>query len=267
MKRFQGSYALIQFSAVPDRMEFLNVGLLVMAPDAGYFRVRFAHDHPRVERLFGRPHLMRLNDIKAGVAHRLEMAFRDDPLEGLGRFSARRANEIRITPLMPLALDAEHPDLTFDALFDELVGEDGRIKRKPRMARRLKEAFVKAGVYGVVEERPAPIELPEGIKIQTPFGYQNGAYNMIDGLQLSSDPKVAMRDVGMRAFEGARLWKHFLGSDSPHRLIAVVDVSEQSEDFYAAVQEELAENEVRLYRLDQLDPLIDDINYNASLHS
>lgn len=267
MNRAQGSYALIQYSAVPDRMEFLNVGLVLIVPEMDFLSVRFANDHARVERLFGRQYLARLEDLKGGIAHRLKLAFRNSSVESLNDFAARRANEIRLTPFMPVAVDLHAAGEAANNLFDELVGEDERQRRKPRMARRLKEAFVQAGVYGVVEERPAPIELPEGIKIQTPFGYQNGAYNMIDGLQLGSDPKVAMKEVGLRAFEGARLWKHFSDTDAPRRLIAVADIGEQSEEFFGAVQEELYANEVRLYRLDQLGPLVEDIVKNAKLHS
>ena len=118
----------------------------------------------------------------------------------------------------------------------------------------------------MLDPKPAVVNLPEGISVQTPFAYQNGAYNMIDGLQLNRDPKAAMREVGLRAFEGARLWKHTANSDHPTRLVAVADVGEQSEEFYEAVQEELFRNDVRLYRLDQLDPLIDDIEANSAAH-
>jgi hypothetical protein len=63
------------------------------------------------------------------------------------------------------------------------------------------------------------------------------------------------------------LWKHTSQSSHPIRLVAVAEVGQQSEKFYAAVQEELFANEVHLYRFDQLGPLVQDIKSNATLHS
>lgn len=264
--RVQGSYSLIQFSVAPDRMEFLNVGVIVAVPETAFVAVRFAEDHPRIERLFGRSALVRLQDLKPGFALRVEAEFVRGGSQGFSGFLGRRANELRATPLLPVVVDPLDPEPTVDQLFAELVGEDERSRRGPRMASRLRTAFDKAGVFGMLDPRPAAVELPEGITVQTPFAYQNGAYNMIDGLQLNRDPKAAMREVGLRAFEGARLWKHTSKSEHPTRLVAVADVGEQSEEFYEAVQEELYRNDVRLYRLDQLGPLIEDIEANSLAH-
>ena len=50
----QGLYALIQFSPIPELMEFLNVGVALFVPEQRYVGVRLADNFRRVERLFGK---------------------------------------------------------------------------------------------------------------------------------------------------------------------------------------------------------------------
>lgn len=267
MQRMQGSYALIQFSPVPERMEFLNVGVVLAVPEAEFIGVRFAESHGRIDRFFKHPQSAFLQNAKEGLARRLAFEFaKSYDVEALELFAANRANELRVSPFLPVA--AVDPQAVLNRLFNELVGEDKVQSRRPRMARVLKEAFVKASVFGFVEEKPAPVELPElGISIKAPFGYQNGAYNLIDGMQFSPDPGEALEKAGKRALEGALLWKQSNIAGPQKRLVVVGDFSDKSEAFYEAVGEQLEKSHVRLYRLDNIAPLVEDISQNASLHS
>jgi hypothetical protein len=54
MSRFQGKYALVQYCPVPERLEFVNIGLLLVVPESSYLEIRFAKGQTRVERLFGK---------------------------------------------------------------------------------------------------------------------------------------------------------------------------------------------------------------------
>lgn len=267
MQRMQGSYALIQFSPVPERMEFLNVGVVLAVPDAGYIGVRFAKSHSRIDRFFKHPQSSFLQNAKEGLARRLSFEFgKSFEIGALESFAANRANELRISAFLPVAV--AEPKIVLDRLFGELVGEDKIRHRRPRMARVLKEAFVEARVFGFVEEKPEPFELPDlGISIKAPFGYQNGAYNLIDGMQFGPDPSEALEKAGKRALEGALLWKQSKIHGPQKRLVVVGDFSDKPESFYDAVGEQLEKNEVRLYRLDNIAPLVEDITQNASLHS
>ncbi len=261
----QGSYALVQFSPVPERMEFLNVGVVLTVPQAQFIGVRFAESHGRIDRFFQHPQSSFLQHAKQGLSRRLALEF-GKGFEALKSFAAKRANELRVSPFLPIAVD--EPQIALDRLFDELVGEDKVQSRRPRMARVLKEAFVKASVFGLVEEKPDPVELPElGISIKAPFGYQNGAYNLIDGMQFSADPGEALEKAGKRALEGAQLWKQSQRDGPPKRLVVVGDFSDKPNSFYEAVHEQLGNSQVRLYRLDHIGPLVEDITQNASLHS
>ena len=266
MRRMQGSYALIQFSPVPERMEFLNIGVLLIVPEMQFVSVRFAKAHPRIDRYFMHPQPAYLDGLKASLAARVRSDFsRSVSIEALQHFADRRANEIQFSPFMPVAVI--EPEATLNQLFEDLVGEKEVVHRRPRMARRLKDAFVKAKIYGFLDERPEPVQIPEaGISVKAPFGYQNGAYNLIDGLQFGSDRNEAMKEAGKRALEGELLWKHSNQTGEQKRLVVVADFGELPDRFYDAVGEQLEESHVRLYRWDEMGPLLEDIEQNARLH-
>jgi hypothetical protein len=248
-------------------MEFLNVGVVLAVPEAEFIGVRFAESHGRIDRFFQHSQSSFLQHAKQGLARRLALEFsKGFQIEALESFAAKRANELRVSPFLPIAVD--EPQIALDRLFYELVGEDKVHNRRPRMARVLKEAFVKASIFGLVEEKPDPVELPElGISIKAPFGYQNGAYNLIDGMQFSADPGEALEKAGKRALEGALLWKQSQRDGPQKRLVVVGDFSGKPNSFYDAVGEQLEKSHVRLYRLDHIGPLVEDITQNASLHS
>jgi hypothetical protein len=266
MDRNAGFYALIQYGA-PERFEFLNVGVALLAPEERYCGIRLARSQSRLNRVFGKSADAYLNDLKTGFANRLKVEFArcDGRIEGIESFAAKRANSMRLSPLLPISID--EPERTLERLFHDLVGEDVSQSRGPRMARRLKDAFRIEGIDGLIDENPQSVELPEfGIEIRAPFGYQNGAYNYIEGLQLSKNKNDAMRDAGKRAMEGHLLAKHSFLKAEKRRLVVVADFKDQPISFYNAVADQMAENQVRLYRIDDLRPLADDIRDNYEAH-
>jgi hypothetical protein len=108
--------------------------------------------------------------------------------------------------------------------------------------------------------------LPEyDLSLQVPFGYQNGCYNLIDGMRLPSQTAEGLKEAGKRAIEGSLIWKHF--ENGPRKKLVVVgDFSQQSDGFYNAVKDQFAQAHVGLYRLDDMKPLYDDIQLQARLH-
>jgi hypothetical protein len=225
-----------------------------------------AKGQARIGRLFEHPPRAHLELLKAGFAKRLSLEYaRDRSIVALEVFSSKRANELRLSPILSIAVS--EPEETLNQLFDELVGDDEVRPREPRMARKLREAFVAENVFSFLEESPPKVSIPEaGIHISAPFGYQNGAYNLIDGIRVSGNQHHAMQETGRRALEGGLLWKHFQNERDKKRLLVVGDFSKQPNEFYHAVGDLLEENHVRLYRLDQLGPLIEDIKVNMKLH-
>ncbi len=264
MKQYQGKYALVQYCPVPERLEFLNIGLVLSVPEIGALKVRFYRGHSRLDRMFGRQSKSYLDALKDSFAVRLSEELSRRP-EGAGfdEFVQKRANDIRVSRLLPLLVS--DVDADFERLFNELVGEDDRAQREPRMRKKLREAFIKHRVEGLLDN-PAEVDLPEyGLKINVPYGYQNGCYNLIDGMRLSANINDGLREAGKRSMEGGLIWKHFEGGQCK-RLVVVGDFSQQSNAFYNAVCDQFEEANVRLHRLDDMRPLLNDIIDNADLH-
>lgn len=264
--RHSGYYALLQYSPQPERQEFLNFGVLLVVPSLDFVEVEIAKGSARMERVFEGIPKSRFEDEKRGFGHRVKMEFaRRRSLEALDELSRKLANDFRVSELRSVAVD--NPSHQLKSLFEMLVGDELPKKMNKRISARIKDAFVAKRIVQYLDNPPA-ISIPEaGIQINAPFGYQNGAYNLIDGVRISGNPSEDMRETGRRAIEGGLLWKHFENSADKKRLVVVGDFSKHEDKFYDAVGDLLEENHVRLYRLDSLDPLLDDIRENAALHS
>jgi hypothetical protein len=266
MGRKSGKYALVQFCPVPERMEFLNIGVVLIVPELEYVGVKFVRNNARIDRVFGKQPIRYMDDVKISFEHRLRHEFsgRIDE-ERISVFARKRANDVRISPIQPVMLD--NPAAELELLFLELVGKEEPILREPRIRRKLKEAFVMHQVEGLLEE-PDDIELPEyDLKINAPYAYQNGCYNLVDGMHISEKHADGLREAGKKAMEGNLLWKHFDSNEAERkRLIIVGDFSRQSNAFYHAVADQMHSANMKLYRLDELNPLLEDIKSNAVLH-
>lgn len=266
MHRQSGKYALVQFSPVPERLEFFNVGVVLIVPELSFVDIRLSKGQGRIERVFGKQPKGYVDAVKEGFGHRLklELARNMDP-EFIAEFSARRANSIRLSPLMSVMVS--DPAAELDQLFLELVGDDEPMPREPRIRQKLRNAFAIRGVSHYLDD-PEPIELSEyGVKVNVPFGYQNGCYNLVDGMRLSANSGDSLREAGKRAMEGNLIWKHFAKADVKKRLVVVGDFSNQSNEFFHAVSDQMQSANVRLHRLDSLDPLLADIEANGQLHA
>jgi hypothetical protein len=259
----QGDYALIQYSPAPERMEFLNIGVMLMIPEVGFMGVRMAAENARIDRFFGVAPRAYLRDLKAGVESRLRIAFAEGGPEGVAAFAARRANDVRLSDFMPVA--ADEPEVALAKLFVALVGDAQAPARRPRAATLLRDAFIKAQVLELLDEKPDPEPLPGvGAELRPAYGYQNGAYNLVDPMRLQADPKAALKEVGLRGIEGNLLAQHSSGAK---RLVVVADMGNHSRQFFDMAAEQIKRNEARLYRLDDLGGLIDDIKRQADLHN
>jgi len=261
MERQKGYYALLQYSPFPERQEFVNVGVLLCVPEERFLKVKFADNQRRIERVFGKQNKDFIQKQQKALENRLYIEVsRYLNVEELEKFARVRANELRISGLKPATVSDAHECL--QSLFEELVGDSPRQKRSQPIQSKLKIAFEEAGVISFLE-KPAPVTLFDyGVTVSAPFAYQNGHFNMIDPMRLDEDPDHALKEVGKRAFEGGWLAK----AEHDKRLVVVGDFSRHSVKFYDAVHDVMRENQVRLYRLDELKPLIRDIEKSAHDH-
>ena len=257
-----GKYALVQFCPEPERQEFLNVGLIMLAPEAaGYARVEFVEDPSRIEKIFGHLSNRYFEAVLESLGKRIESHFRSGNWFSLEEFIDRRANEVRITKLMSLRIDQDIDD-EFDALFDKLVGTKKKRVSRPRARRELSGFFRSQKVEHLLD-RPKGFELDQyGLTVSAPFAYQNGSYNLIDSIRITSSVSESLREVGKKAMEGHLLWNDYALYGA--RMVIVADFSEQSDEFHRAVSEHFEFANVKLYAFEEAGVLVEDIMAHAS---
>lgn len=262
----QGSYAVLQFSPLPERLEFVNIGVVLLVPSTRYMAVKFSESAKRVEKLFGRLDDGYFHLVKTAFAHRIEMEVKTDwSLERLERFGRSRANEMRLSKLLPIAV-TEQPEAILNKLFSELVGGSPKVKKQPKIRTELRRKFELAGVEKLLA-RPKPVKLRAGVIIEAPYAYQNGTYNLIDPMRMGTGADHALREAGKRAIEGRWLYDSTRGTDTPKRLVVVGDFQQQDESLFPAIESVMSEHQVKLYSFDELDPLLEEIRKSSILHS
>lgn len=258
MREFRGKYALVQFCPIPERMEYINVGLILSIEELEYFRIRFVEEPKRVERLFGKQSKAFFEFSMKALAHNVGLiSTRDHFYERMSEYSDRRANQVRITNLLDVRIEGD-PDHALDRLFDKLVYSKPNNTKPHRARTRLRKTFTDFGVERALD-KPGKIEISEyDIEVSAPYAYQNGRYNVIDAISLSGDNSHDLREVGKKAFEGNFL-SQYSPLTRPAGLVIVADFSVQTDRFYYAVDEHFRECQVKLYRYDHIDLLVDDI--------
>ncbi len=253
----QGFYSIIQYSPVPDRFEFINIGVVLVVPLAKYVRVRFSKGVKRIERVFGKPQGSYLSSLKEGIQNRVNVELSEDfSRSRFEKFAESRANDIRFS--RPMSMLVEEPNAELEELFNSLVGEPEISTRRPKVITKLRKELDSAGVVHLLE-RPEPVPLPRyGITIEAPYAYQNGAYNLIDPVRLGGDPDEALKEASKRAVEG-----QWLAQQTEKRLIVVGDLADQNESGIAlAVDDMMRQHGVKFYRIDHLSGLVDDIRHH-----
>jgi len=265
MDGHQGYYAIVQFSPEPQRLEFVNVGVVLLSSETGSVHMRMSRSPRRVERLFGRQPKSYFEAIGKSFEARIHTeAGKGWNLEAFQKFAASRANEIRLSKIQVVYI--RDPKNSIDELYRELVGNDQVPPRRlPKIRALLQQRFVQLGIGGLVEQ-PEPVKLPEGVIVDAPFGYQNGAYNMIDPVRLGPSPGEAIKEAGKRAIEGKWLFHYSRQQGNQKRLVVVGDFAQQGPDFFRSIDEIMRANDVKLYRMDFLEPLAEDIRRSHALH-
>lgn len=263
MSAKQGFYSLIQFSPVPDRFEFINIGVMLAVPALKFFDVKYSRGQKRIEKLFGKQRQSYLSSLKEAIRNRLELEVsKEFSLNRFEKFAESRANEIRISRPLPVVV-ADTPKDELDDLFQHLVGESEVAQRGPRIVTKLTKELDAAGISHMLE-KPEPVSIPKyGITIEAPYAYKNGAYNLIDPVRLSGDADDAFKEASKRAIEGQWLSNQTHGEK---KLIVVGDLSQSQPGIGAAVYDMMAQHNVSFYSFGHLQTLIEEIRQQTKDH-
>ena len=183
--------------------------------------------------------------------------------EKFENFAALRANNFRMSKMMPVLVDS--PSIVLSNLFNRLVSDQEVEFRRPRVATKLKEAFEAADMVKFVDF-PEPVVIQEfGVSISAPFGYQNGSYNLIDAVNFGPSLEDAFKVASKQAISGQWLANTTM---QRRKLIVVGNFDKRRPHLpFDAVEKMLQQHMVRLYSFDNLYPLFDDIQKNFLLHN
>lgn len=263
IREFQGYFSLVQYSEIPERAEFVNIGVIVFA-SASVF-VKFSQRPRRAERTFGVYLGDHFQHLKESMEDRLRYEFGNGwDKEKIEKFIALRSGKVRLSPIRSVLV--KDPEELVQQLFDKLVGEVARAPRGQRVSTKLAQAFRANGVEDFLV-KPDPVQLSGGVKIEVPFAYQNGAFNLIDAVSLSGAPDKALDRVSPRMIEGELLYQESALAQ-PARLVVVGDDADaQESDFVNMISEQMARHHVRFYTLHEIEPLVSDIRRNYVLHN
>jgi hypothetical protein len=229
-------------------------------PDQEEVKVVLTDNAHRVKKLFDSQNAQDFKNMSKAFAQRIEHEFLIAPsLKHLDYFSQSRANLFRLTPFLPIIV----LDLDEDAkkLYSDIMGEAAPQRRQPPAKVKLTAAFEKFGVRELLDVDPEPVIVP-GLKhpVRADFGYQNGAYNLIDAVSFA---RVGNEfDVFSKAVIEAQLVHDF----SDKKFTIVAELSNDRRDLFNRLEDQLGKVGARVFQLDQLENLVSDISQQAKLH-
>ncbi|MDR7027350.1 DUF3037 domain-containing protein [Rhizobium rosettiformans] len=262
MKDKQGYFSIIQYSEHPERAEYINIGVVLFAAEAPHVLCQFGNRPKRIKSAFNVSPGVHFDLLQVSLKNRLLAEFGEGwKREEVDRFISQRSGKIRLSQLRSILIGNPRADLS--KLFADLVGEVPSKPRKQRANLKLASRLKEYGVDGLLE-RPNPVMLSGGIKIEAPFGYQNGAFNLIQGLSLGDEPDKALSKASPHMIEGNLLYSQTM---QEKRLVVVADDTEMhDESFLSLLSSQMEQHMVRFYRMANLQPLVADIRMNYSLH-
>lgn len=255
MSNRQGYYSIIQFSEFPERLEFVNIGIVVFSDFEPKVTYRFVESARKVNKAFNLSLGAHFKYLKKSIESRLTNDFSDHwHEEELNKFISLRSGKVRMTPLKSLLI--EEFSNTLDELFDLLVGDEKPKPRKVRPKTKLKNALRSENVEYLLDLKPAQHRLSSGLTIKPDYGYQNGKYNLIKAVSLGGDTDEALERVAGLAWEG----KWLLEETRNSKLLNIVgDIAGQKKVFIDAIRNQMAENKVPFFSFDEVPALAKDI--------
>lgn len=199
----KGYYSLIQFCPNSSRLEAVNLGVVLLCPEAKYLAVRIAKSNSRAAKLVGHKELdgPSLNSAKRAIERRLETDRASfQTVEDLQRFIDTRANSLRMTAARPIRV--QDPKLLLDSLFEELVGGVPRSSQPKLFYRELDSVFKQLSGEGKAQLN-MEVRVPLINKqLRFPYSYQNGVLNLVKPHRFTSGEQHSLTTAMRFALEG-----------------------------------------------------------------
>lgn len=272
MKPNRGYYALIQYCPDLSRLETANIGVLLFCPELNFLKAQTSEIKSRVLNFFGltKKERTRIESFAESIVERLKTERKSfQTLEDLERFIATRANAIQITAPRPMKVYEPEKDL--QQLYEELVIKVEKKQDEALMLDKTNEPIrkIEQKISQVLENqdvrqfirKDASIEVPAlHKKITVPFAFQNGHFNLIKPVYFESKRQdTLIKEACVYAVEGHSIARHSDPDYGDSRLMIVGQLAQEKKSAQDVVKNILSENEVRLFSLDELNELHNEI--------
>lgn len=257
----RGYYSVVQFCPDLDRFEAANIGVVLFCPESGFLKALISQNNSRIIKFFGSEgqDWKQINAIKKGLQDRLE---KEHPsmrtVDDFRQFVATRANAIQLTTPLPMKVFDHETDLA--KLYERLLGKSVATSSRKKLRKTVAEKFSAAGLQKKIVS-DVRIEVPiRGREIEIPFGFQNGRFNLINPVQFTSgNPDRSFRTASPYAIEGKSIYDHPDPRRGEMQLVVLGQFRANDDKSRELVRHALHENHVKLYAMEELPDLIDEI--------
>jgi len=255
-------YSLIQYCPDPSRLEAVNVGLVLLCPEAAFLEARMSSKVDRVRRFFGTEgaDAQQLKAMRDMLARRFTFeAASLRKLEDLERFRHTLANELTVTA--PRSLAVQNPAHSLDELFLELVETppaEAVVERVTNQGLRklLDKEFKTAGLNPFLRRRIS-LRIDElKTTVEVPYAFQNGTWNFIEALSFTQKQEKHLRNaLYSKAFLATRLGQHeFPGYGRP-QISVIGDLRNEARDMEGIIRDAFESANATFYTREELPKL------------
>lgn len=261
MKPAKGYYSVIQYCPDLGRFEAANVGVLLFCPEKQFIRALTSRNNRRIMQFFGSEghDWKRINIFKRGLEDRLQNEVSTiKSVDDLKQFIALKANVLQITP--PNSMKVNDPEQDLRNLFEEIIGEPAR----PARGKNLRSYVADKLTQPDLESKIVPdirVSVPVLQKdVDIPFGYQNGRFNLINPVRFGArNPEQSVVTACKYAVEGRSIYDHSDPTWGVMQLVVLGQFRTKDDETPGRVRRIFEENSVKLFTLDDLPTLVDEI--------
>lgn len=250
-------YSVLQYGADASRLEFLNVGVVLLNKKTGQLWLKTDVNKDRLKSLFGAAPSPSVTELIEDFGDRIRAEFSlQGDSKSLGMISNRLHNSLRLTE--PRVYLGASTDEGIELLAQRFLSRVAKPQRATKVSVRLKNAFDSVGVLDKLDRSPEPVLVPGyNAQLRVPFGYKNGRYNLVDAARFD-EPERAKEEVGKRLIEAKAI-----KSTLDYALCIVGDFGEQPRSLSDTVKEDLGDFGADVYRWDEIGLLADKIRKEA----
>lgn len=264
MSKNQGYFSIVQYSEHPERLEFVNIGVVIFHSEISHVSFKLSEDAKRINSAYGINMGAHYKYLKNWIESKLVNDFSASmpDIEKLNAFMSMRAGKVRMSPARSMFVQNVSKDI--DELFASFVEP---LKRNPKRRRAANLKLRKLLKFEKVEDlldNPEPVNL-KNFSIKPDYGYQNGRYNLIKSVSLHGEPDSALDKVSNYAVRGKILFDHN-PLINPKKLVVVGDDEDQDEDVVEEINNILSSHDVLFYPMSKVSPLVNDIKQNLVNH-